>query len=147
MCDFDKGFILCTCKDKEKPIVHNKNSRRYKQEQPMIPKVYRWYLSTFKRYKSDDEPLMEGLYELPAADIGKGLTDEWVLLNLNYRNCFDVDYTPQEGDNLVIQDAHKEWVYLSFIFQNGGWERGHYDPFDTVQTLTMNGEVKQVGSH
>ncbi|MBD2451269.1 hypothetical protein H6G76_29920 [Nostoc sp. FACHB-152] len=89
---------------------------------------------------------MEGLYELPAADIGKGLTDDWVLLNLNYRNCFDVDYTPQEGDNLVIQDAHKEWVYLSFIFQNGGWERGHYDPFDTVQTLTMNGEVKQVGS-
>jgi hypothetical protein len=147
MCDFDKGFILCTCKDKEKPIVHNKNSRRYKQEQATIPKMYRWCLYTFKRYKSDDEPLMEGLYEFPAADIGKGLTDEWVLLNLNDRNCFDVDYTPSWGDNLVIEDAHEAWVYLSFIFQNGGWERGHYNPFDTVQTLTMNGEVKQIDSH
>jgi transposase-like protein len=38
--------------------------------------------------------MMEGLYVLPAADIGKGLTGEWVLLNLNDRNCFDVDYAP-----------------------------------------------------
>ncbi|AFZ01645.1 hypothetical protein Cal6303_2672 [Calothrix sp. PCC 6303] len=142
MCDFDKGFILCTCKDKEKPIVHNKNSRRYKQEQAATPKVYRWYLSTFKEYRSDDEPLMEGEYQLPVTDIGKGLTDEWVLLNLNDRNCFDVDYTPQEGDNLVIRDAYQEWDYLSFIFKNGGWERGHYSRFSTITTLTMNGEVK-----
>lgn len=147
MCNFDKGFILCTCRDKEKPIVHNKRSRRYQQTQAANPKVYRWYLSTFERYKSDDEPLMEGLYEFPATDIGQGLTEEWVWLNLNDRNCFDVDYTPQEGDNLVIRDAHQPWVYLSFIFQSGVWERGHYSPFETVQTLTMNGEVKQVGSH
>ncbi|WP_238178487.1 hypothetical protein [Calothrix sp. 336/3] len=122
--------------------MHNKNSRRYKQEQATTPKMYQWYLSTFKRYKSDDEPIMEGLYELPAADIGKGLTEDWVLLNLNDKNCFDVDYIPQEGDNLVIRDAHKQWVYLSFIFQNGGWERGHYNPFDTLQTLIIKGEVE-----
>ncbi len=146
MCDFENGFILCTCKDNEKPIVHNKNSRRYKQEKAKTPNEYRWSLSTFERYRTDDEPLMEGLYELPAADIGKGLTDEWVLLNLNDRNCFDVDYLPQEGDNLVLKDADQKWIYLSFIFQNGGWESGHHNPFHTVKTLTLDGAVKPIGS-
>jgi hypothetical protein len=141
MCNFENGFILCTCKDKEKPIVHNQNSRRYKREQATIPKVYQWHVFKFEEYRNDDEPIMEGLYELPVEDIGKGLTEEWVLLNLNVRNCFDVAYTPQEGDNLVIQDSQQPWVYLSFIFQNGGWGKGHYSSFDALQTLMIQGEV------
>ncbi len=145
MCDFDKGFILCTCKDK--PIVHNKNSRRYKKEQANVPTLYRWYLSAFNGYISEEiegAPMMEGIYEFPAENIGKGLTEEWVLLNLNDRNCFDFDYTPQEGDNLVINADQKSWIYLSFIFRNQRWEIGHYEPFDSIRTMKIEGKIAQI---
>lgn len=143
MCDFEKGFILCTCEGKEKPVIHNKNSRRNKKNPSNELQVYRWYLSEF--VETYEETMMEGIYQFPSDDIGKGLTAEWVLLHLNEGNCFDFEYTPKEGDNLVITQPPIGYDYhhLSFIFQNGVWVEKHYDPFSTILKVKIKGEVKR----
>jgi hypothetical protein len=141
MCDFNKGFILCSCKIKEKKIVHNKNSRQNKKMQGDAPQIYRWILSEFK--ETQTEWLAIGRYKMPISDIGQGLTEEWVLLNLNERNCFDFNYIPKEGDDLVIR-SNISSSYLSFIFQNGQWESGLHDPFSTISKLKMDGEIKEI---
>ncbi|AFZ03984.1 hypothetical protein [Calothrix sp. PCC 6303] len=140
MCDFTKGFILCSCK-KEKEIVHNKNSRRYKKAQADTPQVYRWYLSEFQETY---ESLKEGECSLPTSDIGQGLNEEWVLLNLNQGSCFDFKYTPKEGDNLVMNSSNSKSFYLSFIFQNREWKTGFYSTFSTILKLKIDGEIQQI---
>lgn len=136
MCNFEDGFMLCSCQDKEKPVVHQKNSRRHKH-QPQAPLTYRWALA---RFAGTYEALMEGIYELPAKDLGQGLTEEWVLLHLNYAHCFDFDYTPAEGDNLVMS-GEKPFQHMSFLFQKGIWEAGRYDGFSTILEKFQEGKM------
>jgi hypothetical protein len=53
---------------------------------------------------------------LPGNSIGNGLDAKWIALNLNSENCFDFDYTPQEGDNLFIrQKCNLRPVYLFYF--------------------------------
>jgi hypothetical protein len=137
MCDFEEGFILCTCLPKDKPIVHYKNSRKHKNKPPES-RAYRWYLS---RFVGEYEPLMEGIYELPSKDLGKGLTEEWVLLHLNHEKCFDFEYAPKEGDTLVL-NGEKLYQYMSFIFRQGIWEVDRYNGFSTILELEKQGEIK-----
>jgi hypothetical protein len=144
MCDFDNGFVLCTCK--EKPTVHHKNSRRNKRAEANAPLKYLWYLLECAKLDGPEHFLKEGLYQLPASDIGKGLTEEWVLLHLNVGHCFDFTYTPNEGDYLVIRESQQHGIFLSFIFRDGSWVSGFYNPFTTNEKLKMAGEVKQVGN-
>ena len=144
MCNFEKGFILCTCEeDKEKPVIHNKNSRRNKKNQTNDSQMYRWYLYEFVEKHA---LRMVGKYVLPASDLGKGLTAEWVLLNLNDGNCFDFDYTPKEGDNLVIRASHRAGLRLSFIFREGTWREDHYDVFNYTLKLHLEGEIAPLNS-
>lgn len=140
MCDFENGFILCTCLPTPKTIIHNKNSRRYKKSPEFQIRGYRWTLS---RFVNTFEPMMEGLYEYPAKDLGKGLTAEWVLLNLNCGNCFDFAYTPEEGDNLVMR-SEVPYVYLSFIYQEGVWKEGMYDCFSTTLEKKTEGKIMPI---
>jgi hypothetical protein len=137
MCNFKHGFILCTCETETKPIVHNQNSRRYKNTLQAKIAGYRWSLA---RFVNGFDSEMEGSYELPSQDIGAELTAEWVLLNLNNGNCFDFDYIPGEGDNLIMKRAD-EWEYLSFIFTQGEWREDHYVPFSTTLQLMYQGEI------
>ena len=92
MCNPIQGFKLCTCA--EEPVVHNKKSRRHKNNTGDSP-VYTWHLL---RYVKTEPSGMLGLVRMPAHDIGSGLTEATVLEQLNTVNCFDFDYTPQEKD-------------------------------------------------
>jgi hypothetical protein len=141
MCDFGKGFVLCTCKKDTAVVEHNKNSRKHKKQVVEKENVFRWYLSEFVE---SFEPIMEGEYEPPVSDIGNGLSAEWVLLNLNDGNCFDVDYTPKEGDNLVINHSRRTYVRLSFVFRSGSWIEGYYYFFGNTLRLMINGKVNTI---
>jgi hypothetical protein len=136
MCNFENGFILCTCppKTEKQPYL----SKRKQKQLPPTPKGYRWAIMRLVRYI--DEVLMEGIYELPSQELNGGLTEEWVLLNLNCENCFDAPYTPQEGDNLVLQ-SDEPYKYLSFMFRNGQWERGYLCGFDVVVEKVVEGKI------
>jgi len=122
-------------------VEHNKNSRKRKKQIAEKANIFRWYLSEFVE---SYEPLMEGVYEPPVSDIGKGLSAEWVLLNLNEGNCFDFDYTPKEGDNLVINHSDRTYVRLSFVFRNGSWAEESYYFFGTTLRLMINGKVNTI---
>ena len=80
---------------------------------------------------------------LPAGDIGNGLDAEWIALNLNLENCFDFDYTPEEGDNLFIQTNEIASAYISFIFKNDQWIIDVYDPFTWNTKHIVDGIIKE----
>ena len=144
MLHFENEFIFCL-DENTTTTVHNKNSRRHKRElqNQMLnaPEVYLWTLCEFLGYPEDDLMLMEVHPKLPSKDIGQGLTDEWVLLNLNSKKCFNFDYSPKQGDYLSIKSS-KKYDYMSFIFQNEVWERGFYHPPVFLQ-LIAKGEVRK----
>ncbi len=144
MCDFEQGFVLCSCREVPKTPIRVRKSKR-----PLEPAVdesgkYQWFLSEFVAY--DEAILKEGIYELPIRDIGKGLTAEWVLLHLNEGNCFDFDYAPKPGDNLVIKGicTKYDFPHLSFIFRDDLWIESHYPPFCTQVRRMRLGIVQAV---
>ena len=134
MCNFNKCFILCKCND-PKVIVHNRKSRRNKDKKTL---EYAWTLSRYLGKSEDDEM---GRYVMPIEDIGNGLTTDFVVNELNIRNCFDFEYTPNEGDNLEITRFESN-DRIEFIFKNGKWIDDHYSPFFHETEKFDNGKLK-----
>lgn len=133
MCDFKNGFILCKCTN-TKNTVHNKKSRRNKLNPS---REYNWILNKYVGRSSEMEM---GRYELPVNDLKDGLTADVVLHELNEKNCFDFDYTPHEGDNLVLANKPDQ-IRMEFIFKSGKWREDHYPPFDHVVEKVDQGKV------
>lgn len=133
MCDFDKGFILCKCRPATSVTHHNK-SKRARQTDRI---EYVWTLNRFQGSSTDQEI---GKYLFPINDLGSGLTTEFVLSEMNKKNCFDFDYTPMEGDNLVLNIKGSS-SRMEFIFKNGQWDSDHYSPFDDEIEETHRGIV------
>ncbi len=132
MCDFENGFILCSCKEKNG-----------KSELSVKKAEYVWELRTLQKTE-----LAVGKARWPSSDIGKGLDAAWLLLNLADRNCFDFDYQPKEEDNLVLYPSSNEYYnqyvssYLSFIYKNGEWVEDYYDEISQETKQKDKGIVK-----
>jgi hypothetical protein len=149
MCDFTKGIRLCKCnsetiryRDQDRYRIIRGESVKYESKRnAKIPLIYVWRLY---RYAGKTFSSEIGRYLVPSDNIGNGLDEEWIQLNLNYENCFDFDYVPQEGDNLEIAQNVKDSRYLSFIFKNGEWVADNYDPFQHDRTRITRGKVKPV---
>jgi hypothetical protein len=146
MCDFSKRFKLCTCavgeikfrKQEFYKIVKGKQVAVRDKKNEAIPLIYIWMLFT---YKCKSEEVEMGRYMPPIDDIGAGLDAEWIALNLNHGNCFDFEYTPNEGDNLFITQNQIMAPYISFIYTNAQWVTDNYDPFMTVTDLVQSGKL------
>ena len=156
MCDFKNGFILCTCVDeepletaevkKEVPVKKMRTKKKKllsklnlqpKPQQPIDVKKYKWELRTLKR-----KEYAVGRFVFPSDDIGKGLESDWVELNLNDRNCFDFEYTPNEGDELIFFNEINRGKYLAFIFKNNTWVQDFYNEVAELTRLEKSGKVK-----
>lgn len=124
MCEIGKEMKLCTCVPNGiDAIVHHKKSRKFKK----FRNDFSWKLL---KYVGDSSCMMDGMIIFPLDSLSKDLTNEKMLLDLNSRNCFDFDYQPQEGDNLLILAPHKyEQEFLSFIFRNEEWVADYYNGF------------------
>ena len=150
MCDFNNGMKLCTCEDVKIKYRKQDLYRKVKGELVKIPNkknddiplIYIWYL--YKYIGTDEDNMMLGQYILPSNDLGNGLNSEWIALNLNIENCFDFDYNPNEGDNLIIGQNVEMSTYISFIFKNGEWIIEHYDPFSEITEHILDGKIKEV---
>ncbi len=135
MCDFRKGFILCKCND-SKVITHNKKSRKNKQKR----KETLEYIWTLYKYLGRSKEKELGKYMFPLDDVGYGLSSDFVLKELNRRNCFDFEYTPNEGDNLIISNSDRDIAgNIEFIFREGQWVTDHYSPFEHDYEKFNNG--------
>jgi len=148
MCNFEDGMRFCSCKAEEikyrEPdiFIRHKNEiiKKEHRKNKHIPLLYVW---TLFRYAGETEGLEMGRYAFPSHDIGKGLNAEWVAMNLNGEECFDFDYEPQEGDNLLIRNNIKQsMAYLSFIYKNRAWEIDHYSPFEVEIEKFEQGKVE-----
>lgn len=128
MCDFSKGFILCKCND-PKVVVHHKKSKRRKKNTKQSGTdtsiEYQWTLFSYLGPRKEREM---GRYIFPASQLDKGLTASFVEEELNNRNCFDFEYQPKEGDNLIINTSTGS-DRIEFIYREGIWEEDHYSPF------------------
>ncbi len=140
MCDFENGFVLCSCKPEAPPGGPLPKRRRSKKSEQARKAGYRWTLS---HLVGTHEAMMMGEYQMPSKELGAGLTSEWVLLHLNDGNCFDFEYTPQEGDNLILRSDDR-WRYLSFVFRQGAWVEDHHDVFSTTLELGFEGKIEPV---
>ena len=128
MCDFENGFKLCTCTAIDTPKDTTEND---------APTQYIWELRVL-----DKTELCVGKCIFPDEDIGQGLDEEWVLLNLNLEDCFDFEYTPINGDNLRFFEQGNHYRFLSFIYKNGAWEPGFYDELTELSALKKKGYIK-----
>ncbi len=86
---------------------------------------------------------------LPAEDLGMGLTEAYVLSQLNTKNCFDFDYTPIQGDELTIEaptGMYRDHRFMAFEYDNMGWRTffPHVSPDPT--SPISNGKLKIIGS-
>ena len=130
MCEIGKNIKLCSClfEGNINTIIHNKNSRRHKKDKLLNPdKIYKWTLS---KYAGFQDWKMNGMLYPPSDKLSEYLTNETILLGLNNENCFDFEYKPNEGDNLVVYCEEKSnYSFLSFIYKNGQWEADSYDSF------------------
>lgn len=136
MCETGKEIKLCTCvPNGMNRIVHNKNSRRFKN----LPKEFTW---TLRKYVGDSDCMMDGMITFPLDMISEDLTTEKMLVDLNNRNCFDFDYKPNEGDNLQIFTPEKySRQFLSFIYRNDEWIADFYDGFRYETEKINHGKV------
>lgn len=150
MCDFSKGFKLCSCNGENIKYREQEFYRKVKGElvkipnkkNDKIPLIYIWRL--FRYIGEDEKNSMIGIYKLPTDNIGNGLDEDWIALNLNVENCFDFDYTPNEGDNIYITQNYPFAPYISFIFKNNEWIVEHYDPFSKITKYLEEGTVIEI---
>lgn len=142
MCKTGKNIKLCTCLvgGNTNTVIHNKNSRRHKKN-PLInsDNIYKW---TLYKYVGLHDWSMEGMLYLPSDKLGEDLTTEILLTELNNETCFDFEYQPNEGDNLVIYiDGESVYSFLSFIYRNGQWKAESYNGFIDKKERINYGKV------
>ncbi|MGQ2984931.1 hypothetical protein [Flavobacterium sp.] len=136
MCDLEKGFILCKC-EVPKPVITKKKVK--KRDFVPVKKEYIW---TLHKYLGESDGNEMGRYMMPVGILSNGLTHEFVESELNSHNCFDFDYAPAEGDNLIISDS-VEFSRLEFIYRNGKWISEHYYPFGVITKRFGEGLLKK----
>ena len=152
MCDRSNTLELCSCTDmsvqriQELYIEEIKNLKRKE-----LLKVVRWKL---KKYIGHEWIGMDGLLISPSESITEALSQDFVLSQLNSKHCFDFDYEPKEGDNLILEIGwmFNKWKksitkgighdYASFIFKNGKWIADYYNAFYEKTELITEGVLK-----
>jgi hypothetical protein len=138
MCKTTKNIRLCTClvDGNIKTVIHHKNARRQKKDRLLDSNnAYKW---TLYKYVGLQELTIDGMLLPPSDKLGEYLTNETILSELKNETCFDFEYQPNDGDNLLIYCESKSvYSFLSFIFRANQWEADTYDSF-THKTERIN---------
>lgn len=99
MCDIKHGFKLCTCHDVDENKSH-------------------WKLHRFK-----DGP--DFVLGLPNLEFYDEVDIDFIEGELNARNCFDFEYTPQVNDRLIIYVIKdKELIDICFDYMDDECHKG-----------------------
>jgi 2-polyprenyl-3-methyl-5-hydroxy-6-metoxy-1,4-benzoquinol methylase len=120
----------------EKPTVHHhKSSRKHPEGLP----EYSWEIN-----RQTGEVLEMTLSNGNAIQKLEGLNAAQIVEKLNASSCFDVPYSPQENDGLVIRgEGEHSDVYLEFSFVNGEWQEGcdKFTQWHMIRTPVIEGNV------
>lgn len=121
MCDFRDGFKLCSC------LEDDSDGK------------YIWQLR-----RLDREEYVQGRCHFPIEDFGNGLEFEWIKLNLEDHNCFDFEYMPKDGDNLIIRQKDSHFPFISLMYKGTEWEDDFYDELGQITRVFFQGVVKML---
>lgn len=130
MCSISDQIKFCSClkegEDKEIKDILKGLEKFQSKVLPASKEPFSWELYEFDRYEEHEG--MIGLMYMPSDKIGFLLSEEFVLDELNNKNCFDFDYFPKEGDHLQINfQRNASWIeFLSFIYRSGKWAADFY---------------------
>ena len=102
MCDIKEGFKLCTCHEVDEEETHWKLIRFRDGIISVIGEVSEEYYQDLMKYG-------------------------WIEKELNQRNCFEFECTPQNGDRLLIELKGANELTLCFDYSDegssGGWKQ------------------------
>ncbi|HAS40394.1 MAG TPA: hypothetical protein DCS93_07945 [Microscillaceae bacterium] len=138
MCKPDKKFMLCTCGEEVKYVTRKRSVISPPLAEPVFPDHFELVWSLYKLGVSN----LMGIFIPPKEALREGLTDKFVLEELNGRNCFDFDYTPSEEDGLIITDLKDaDHPVMSFAFSEGKWIIRSLASYVFSRTLITAGKV------
>lgn len=154
MCKQSANLHFCTCDDKNAPVIHNQNSRRFKRmdEKKYLEGNIIWTLDR-SAGKLEEEWMEIGSIMMPTGKLTDDITEDYVMEQLNTRNPFDFDYQPIDGDCLNIRFTYKNrkfrqkysnltMRYLSFIFREGAWTPDFNIPFGEKFEIIFQGKIR-----
>ena len=138
MCNRTEKLKLCACSDMNPEKIQELYADEIKcLGKKDFLKVIRWKLN---QYLGREWSGMDGLMVMPSQNLIQELNEGFILKELNGPNCFDFDYHPKEGDNLMFEigwlfnkrgkkiKRELEYKYSSYIFKNGEWKADVYHP-------------------
>ncbi len=114
MCELTHQIILCSCAEKNENIN--------------LINPHQW---TLNRYLGPTESTMRGRLLAPSQFLDDQIGIDQILTEMNLRNCFDFNYTPQERDQLCINNGleNPDYKYFCLIYKNGNWQPGRNPAF------------------
>lgn len=132
MCKQSKQLIFCSCDTEAlQEALHDKAGGDGRNVD------YGQYIWSLLKFVSLDENAV-GLIE-PFEKVKGSLPVEFIIEEINQRNCFDFDYAPAEGDELHIEAANNFRDNLYLIYRNEKWVK------DDDQYPEFGIELEQIG--
>ena len=136
MCGIDSNIRFCTCSDHKsiEAFAEDSSGRTF-------------LLWSLYKYLGNYESGLDGMLMPPQSGLNIGLNADFMLDNLNSdENLFDFNYTPNQGDNLIIKEFFvkgetsfkklnrklkgNDYISrMSFVFDKEVWTEDYYDPF------------------
>ena len=154
MCSRTNKLELCSCTDMSVKRIQQLYSEEIKLlGRKEILKVIRWKL---KKHVGQEWNGMDGLMIMPSENLTQELSEKRILNDLNQTNCFDFDYIPNNGDNLIFEigwlfnrwgkriNKKIEYEYSSFIFKDEKWVADSYNGFYEKTEIIKEGIIKNV---
>jgi len=136
MCQSTNELKLCSCNqdeiDRLKKEVFNYKSTSDK-------KHYLWSLRSYVGFIFD---FLDGLIIFPSEKLDDVITSDFILSQINSKNCFDFEYNPSEGDCLIIHNLNFSEGYLEFIYKGAQWEKDYYNPLTHQVKQIKEGRVE-----
>ncbi len=132
MCKKNSKIHLCTCSNINKKEFFAYDNLNH-------PILIKW---TLYRFIKNEWVGMDGMLMEPIEEFSKELSANFFSNEMNSKNCFDFDYQPNEGDNIIFHlitytksgkkiktSSQYKNEFISLIYKRKQWGIDVYDPF------------------
>ncbi|MCG8575477.1 MAG: hypothetical protein MI810_11380 [Flavobacteriales bacterium] len=155
MCKDKKHLTFCTCELKESDDLKSQvQAYRILNDKTEYHKLfYSWRLErTIRKYSTEEKKKIIGELVLPAKKLNAELTAVFVTNALNENAEFDFDYTPKDGDELIISLKY-QYVQIEnharsplpppmkFVYENEEWYFGYVNHFEYKKEQLKTGKL------
>ncbi|UFH32217.1 hypothetical protein LNP04_00515 [Chryseobacterium sp. C-71] len=156
MCENKKNITFCTCKEQELKSTLNLKMESFKifdNKEEYNKRIYHWKLEkTVRELTFEETRKIMGQIIRPSKRLDQELTAEFVVDVLNTNAEFDFEYSPEDGDELLIGVSYKYPQVenhsrpflpepMTFVYENKEWYFGYIDHFRYKQIELKKGNI------